>query len=129
MLGRPGRPFMRSQLHNWTVRTKEFTLMFTRSFSSRLSSLIAAVIAVALLVALSATALSQTQPAGPKTAPPSKKAVTKKSAPAPKADVLNNQAVLKLVEAGLDDTLICAKIRSAEKAEFQLDTDSIIELK
>ncbi|HZT29372.1 MAG TPA: hypothetical protein VFA33_05790 [Bryobacteraceae bacterium] len=104
--------------------------MSTRNFANRMSSVLAAVIAVALFWMLSTTALSQTQATGQKTSPPTKKAVTKKSAPtAPKPDVLNNQAVIKLVDAGLDEALICAKIKSAEKAEFQLDTDSIIELK
>jgi hypothetical protein len=42
--------------------------------------------------------------------------------------VLQNQDVIKLVKAGLDDTLIIAKIGSS-KCQFDTSTDALIQLK
>ena len=47
---------------------------------------------------------------------------------APDASVLQNKDVIKMVKAGLDDTLIIAKI-SSSKCQFNTSTDSLIELK
>ena len=44
------------------------------------------------------------------------------------ANVLQNQDVIKMVKAGLDDTLIIAKI-SSSKCQFDTSTDALIQLK
>jgi hypothetical protein len=44
------------------------------------------------------------------------------------ANVLHNQDVIKMVKAGLDDTLIIAKI-SSSKCQFDTSTDALIQLK
>lgn len=47
---------------------------------------------------------------------------------APTANILQNQDVIKMVKAGLDDTLILAKITSS-KCQFDTSTDALIQLK
>lgn len=50
-------------------------------------------------------------------------------APAPGADeVLTNEAILSMVQAGLDDAVILAKI-TATPARFDTRTEALIELK
>jgi hypothetical protein len=50
------------------------------------------------------------------------------SASAPSADILQNQDVIKMVKAGLDDRLILAKI-SSSRCQFDTSTDALIQLK
>ena len=47
---------------------------------------------------------------------------------APSEAVLQNQDVIKMVKAGLDDALIIAKIGSS-KCQFDTSTDALIQLK
>lgn len=50
------------------------------------------------------------------------------SGPAPVADILQNQDVIKMVKAGVDDGLILAKI-SSSRCQFDTSTDALIQLK
>ena len=45
------------------------------------------------------------------------------------AQALTNADVVKLSKAGLDDDLIIAKIQQAQKVDFKVDTDDLIQLK
>jgi hypothetical protein len=45
------------------------------------------------------------------------------------AQALTNADVVKLSKAGLDDELIIAKIQQAQKVDFKVDTDDLIQLK
>jgi len=71
------------------------------------------------------------QPPPPAPSPASSSAQPKDVSAAPSAAVetlLGNQDVIKMVKAGLDDTLIIAKITSS-KCQFDTSTDALIQLK
>jgi len=53
------------------------------------------------------------------------------NAPAPRKtdSVLRNDDVLTLKKVGLDDSLIIAKIKSAQATEFDLSTNGLVSLK
>ncbi|HYP07158.1 MAG TPA: hypothetical protein VER03_13080, partial [Bryobacteraceae bacterium] len=72
------------------------------------------------------------KPAAPKAAP-RKPAAAKPAKPAPQAakqpEVLNNDAILRMVAAGLDEETILTKIKTAPITDFALDADNLIKLK
>ncbi|HET8550297.1 MAG TPA: hypothetical protein VFL57_19940 [Bryobacteraceae bacterium] len=74
-------------------------------------------------------------PAPPAKAKAAKPVVSpRKQAPAtaaPRIDpkLLNNDAIVSMVAAGIDEQTIIAKIRSSSSIEFQLDADNLIRLK
>jgi hypothetical protein len=82
---------------------------------------------VCAIAVFSTQAPAQSQPPAPRTpqapAPATKKAIqTTKPA-------MNNGDVVKMVEAGLDESIVISAIRHAARTTFSLDADSLIVLK
>jgi hypothetical protein len=71
-------------------------------------------------------------PAAAKPKPAKTTSAPRKTPPAkasPQSEVLNNDAIIKMVSAGIDEQTILAKISASKTTDFRLGTDDLIRLK